>query len=225
MIFHRNRLLPLSGSDMKRYYEILELEEGAPREEIRRAFHRLAKKFHPDVSKDHRHFLQIMDAYKKLIDEANDGSCDKSMKSHTNTQAVIPKRRVTYAVSLKDIARMRTYSPGKGKRRRTEGSLKGYDVCVHLTPGELKSGAVVEFDVPAHVICPLCRGDRTPCSLCTDRGYIMKAVPVRVMIPMNLNDGDIFGVPLRERKQREYTFFVIKELWVKIALTDQPAQI
>ena len=133
-------------------------------------------------------------------------------------RTVIPKSRVSYAVSLKDIAKLQTFNPGKGKRRRGEGHLKGYDVSVHLTSGELKSAAVVDLDVPAHVICPLCRGNRTPCSLCSDRGYIMKAVPVRVDIPGNLNHCDIFSIPLRERKQKEYTFFVIKELWAKIEL-------
>jgi DnaJ-class molecular chaperone len=206
---------------MKSYYKILELEDGAPIEEIRKAFHRLAKKFHPDVSKDHSYFLQIRDAYEKLIAEAKEGSYDRGMYNKTTTQTVVPKRRVTYAVSLEDIARMRIYNTEKGKRRRVEGGLKGYDVCVHLTTGELKSAAVVELDVPAHVICPLCGGDRTPCSLCKDRGYIMKAIPIRVPIPVGLNDGEIFGVPLRGRKQREYTFFVIKELWVKIALIDK----
>ena len=205
---------------MKRYYEILDLEEGAPKEQIRKAFYRLAKKFDPDISKDHRKFLQILDAYEKLIDEAKEKSYNRSVKRQTNIQTVIPKRRVAYAVSLKDVARMRIFDPGKGKRRRGEGSLKGYDVCVHLTPRELKSGAVVELDAPAHVICPLCKGNRTPCSLCSDRGYIMKAVPIQVEIPTNLKNGDIFGVSLRERKQREYTFFVVKQLWVKIALTD-----
>ncbi|UCB44947.1 MAG: DnaJ domain-containing protein [Spirochaetota bacterium] len=205
---------------MKNYYEILNLEEGAPKEEIRRAFYRLAKKFHPDISNDHKQFLQILRAYKTLIEDQNTKSDDRRIGKKRNIRTVIPKRRVTYAVSLQDIAKIRTYYPGKGKRRRAEGSLKGYDVCVHLTPDEIKSAVSVELDVPAHVICPLCRGDRTPCSLCSGRGYIMKAVPVMVDIPVNLKHGDIFGVPLRGRKHKEYTFFVIKELWVKIELNN-----
>ena len=64
---------------MKSYYEILDLEEGAPKEEIRRAFCRLAKKFHPDISKDHKRFLQILGAYKTLIDDRKINSDNRSI--------------------------------------------------------------------------------------------------------------------------------------------------
>ena len=111
---------------MKSYYEILDLEEGAPKEEIRRAFYRLAKKFHPDISKDHKRFLQILGAYKTLTDEQKIKGNNKSMEKKSIIPTVIPKSRVTYAVSLKDIAKLQTFNPGKGGGSDIACSLRPY---------------------------------------------------------------------------------------------------
>ena len=37
---------------MKNYYAILEISENADEQEIKKAYRRLAKKYHPDVVKD-----------------------------------------------------------------------------------------------------------------------------------------------------------------------------
>ena len=53
---------------MKSYYQILGLQEGATEEEIKKAYRKLALKYHPDVNSDSsdRIFLEIKDAYQNL---------------------------------------------------------------------------------------------------------------------------------------------------------------
>ena len=59
------------GED-KSYYEILGVEKDASEEEIKLAYHRLAKKYHPDVNKGDPNakdkFIKIKNAYETLID-------------------------------------------------------------------------------------------------------------------------------------------------------------
>jgi len=55
----------------KDYYEVLGLKRGASDEEIRRAYRKLARKFHPDVNKEagaEDRFKQISEAYEVLRD-------------------------------------------------------------------------------------------------------------------------------------------------------------
>jgi DnaJ domain len=57
---------------MNHYYRILELNEGSTVEEIKRAYRRLVKVYHPDVNKSpnaHEKFIEISEAYEILMHE------------------------------------------------------------------------------------------------------------------------------------------------------------
>ena len=56
---------------MKDYYKILGVHEEAQEEDIKRAYRKLAKQWHPDVNKSpnaHERFIEITEAYEILID-------------------------------------------------------------------------------------------------------------------------------------------------------------
>jgi curved DNA-binding protein len=58
--------------EYKDYYKILDVSRGASPAEIKRAYRKLARKYHPDVSKDanaEAHFKEINEAYEVLKDE------------------------------------------------------------------------------------------------------------------------------------------------------------
>jgi curved DNA-binding protein len=62
------------------YYEALEVPRDASPEDIRRAYRRLARKYHPDVNKDpgaEDRFKQISEAYEVLRDEEKRGRYDR----------------------------------------------------------------------------------------------------------------------------------------------------
>ena len=55
---------------MKNYFQILQLTEEANAHEIRQAYRRLAKQYHPDVNKDadaQEKFCEITEAYEFLM--------------------------------------------------------------------------------------------------------------------------------------------------------------
>jgi len=200
---------------MSTLYEILNVTREADTQDIRRAFYKLAKQYHPDVSRNNTLFIKILNAYKTLIDDNRREQYDRVL---TGQSVVLPGERIFYAVSLKDIARPNPYAQTNPSHRFRINNRKEYHISVNLTESELISGATVYVDVPAHVICPLCHGHHTCCSFCSDRGYILKAVPVHVIIPEDIRDGDVFRVSLRKIKYDQYAFFMIKHLLIKVRI-------
>ncbi|HEB33417.1 MAG TPA: hypothetical protein ENI15_21465 [Spirochaetes bacterium] len=207
---------------MKTLYELLNVNTNADNKDIKRAFHQLAKQYHPDLSSENSMFLKILDAYKTLID-------DKKRKLYNTAQLceqakrspALPNNRVSFAVSLQDLIDLRCFYRKTNGRKSGHFRPKGYDVCVHLTRSELENGSYVKIDIPAHVICPSCGGDRVHCSLCSHRGHILKAVTVPVPIPRNLEDGDMFYLPVRKLRQKEYAYFMIENLYIKIKILQE----
>lgn len=58
--------------EKKDFYEILNIDKDASPKEIKKAYRKLAKKYHPDINKTDPHakekFIKIKDAYETLID-------------------------------------------------------------------------------------------------------------------------------------------------------------
>lgn len=69
---------------MKDYYNVLGISENASKEEIKKAFHTLAKKYHPDINKGDRSaeekFKDISEAYEVLGNETNKSKYDTARR-------------------------------------------------------------------------------------------------------------------------------------------------
>ena len=62
----------------KDYYEILGVEKNSSKEEIKKAFHKLAHKYHPDKNKgDDKMFKEVNEAYQVLSDEQKRAGYDQ----------------------------------------------------------------------------------------------------------------------------------------------------
>ncbi|EAL12347.1 dnaJ protein, partial [Bacillus cereus G9241] len=62
------------------YYEVLGLSKGASKDEIKKAYRRLAKKYHPDVSKEENaieKFKEVQEAYEVLSDDQKRAQYDQ----------------------------------------------------------------------------------------------------------------------------------------------------
>ena len=62
---------------MKDYYQILGVQKGASQEDIKRAYRRLAHKFHPDKGGDAGKFKEVSEAYQVLSSEDKRSQYDK----------------------------------------------------------------------------------------------------------------------------------------------------
>jgi DnaJ-class molecular chaperone len=205
---------------MNSLYELLRVKPDADREAIKRAFYRLAKEHHPDISKNSALFIKMLNAYKTLTDDYKREVYDSARRERVRSvhkPVLLPKDRLVYAVSLSDIARTPHYRTAGGRRRK-QYRPREYDICVNLTAHEQQQGAVIHVDAPAHVICPLCRGHHGSCTLCSDRGYILKAVSVPVSVPRDIGDGEVFAMPLERRRGSGFAYFMTSELLVKVII-------
>ncbi len=66
--------------EFKDYYKILGLERGASQDDIKRAYRRLARKYHPDVSKEpdaETRFKEVGEAYEVLKDPSRRAAYDR----------------------------------------------------------------------------------------------------------------------------------------------------
>ena len=66
------------------YYQVLGVENNATQEEIKKAFHRLAHKYHPDKGGDEKKFKEINEAYQVLSDAKKRQQYDQFGKGFEN---------------------------------------------------------------------------------------------------------------------------------------------
>ena len=77
----------------KDYYDTLGVSRGAPAEEIKRAYRKLARKYHPDVSKEKNaeaRFKDVQEAYEVLKDPEKRASYDQLGRDYRSGQQFRP---------------------------------------------------------------------------------------------------------------------------------------
>lgn len=71
----------------KNYYDILGVNKGASKDEIKKAFYKLAHKYHPDKKEgDEKKFKQVNEAYQVLSDDAKRSKYDQFGSGYENMQ-------------------------------------------------------------------------------------------------------------------------------------------
>ncbi|MCL5264048.1 MAG: molecular chaperone DnaJ [Chloroflexi bacterium] len=148
-------------SSKRDYYEVLGIDRGASEDEVRKAFRRLARQYHPDVSKDDRaeeRFKEINEAYEVLSDSQKRRMYDQF--GHAGTQGFPGGGATGFdAFGFGDIFEtFFGYRSGASARR---GPQRGADLRYDLTLNfeEAIFGCEKELEIPRWETCPICFGN------------------------------------------------------------------
>ena len=142
------------------YYDVLGVERGASEEEIRRAFRRLARQYHPDVNKDsdaEMRFKEINEAYEVLSDAEKRRSYDRFGHDGLQAQGFGAGMGGFGGFGFDDI--LETFF-GTGTRAGTRRATRGSDLRYNLslTFEEAVFGTEKVLEIPRTQACPRCHG-------------------------------------------------------------------
>jgi molecular chaperone DnaJ len=148
------------ATEQKRdYYEVLGLSRNASEEDIKRAFRRLARQYHPDVNKDkdaEARFKEVNEAYEVLSDPQKRQMYDQFGHAGPGMGAGAGFGDVGFG-GFSDI--FQTFfggATGGGRRGPQRGSDLRYNLT--LTFEEAVFGCEKELEIPRADTCPTCRG-------------------------------------------------------------------
>jgi molecular chaperone DnaJ len=166
------------------YYEILGVKKDASTEEIKRAYRRLARKYHPDLNPGDRtaekKFKEINEAYEILSDPKKRAEYDQFGKAaFEGTQGFEGFRTHDFGFGFgtaEDI-----FSDLFGHFGREEVSLRGVDLSTHLDISleEAYKGVTKPITISREIPCKNCAGTGAEasqvCSHCKGTGTIKQS--------------------------------------------------
>jgi len=155
-------------------YKVLDLDRSASEKDIRAAYKRLSRKYHPDKNKDEgaeEKFVEIAHAYEVLSDETKkqiyDRYGEEGLKAHEGGQQ-------PHANPFDIFQNFFGHGGHPGQQvRRGPTSLTEMEVSL----ADMYTGGSIDFMVKKHILCDHCRGsgaassgDIHTCSTCNGAG-------------------------------------------------------
>jgi molecular chaperone DnaJ len=165
------------------YYEVLGLSKGASKEEIKKAYRRLSKKYHPDINKEPDaadKFKEIKEAYEVLSDDQKRAHYDQFGHTDPN-QGFGGFGGADFGGfgGFEDI--FSSFFGGGGRRRDPNAPRQGADLQYTMTLSfeEAAFGKEVDIEIPREENCDTCHGTGAKpgtkaqnCSHCGGSGQI-----------------------------------------------------
>lgn len=193
--FHTSSLL----SAAKDYYQVLGVSRNSSASEIKKAYYKLAKQYHPDVNKDPeagKKFQEVSEAYEILADDSKRkqydtwGSTAEQMGGHAGTgsargpQGFSQSWSYQSTIDPEELFRKIFGDAGFGKGQQFDdfadsnyGFGEAQEVMVKLTFSQAARGLNKDINVNVVDSCPKCNGSRcepgtkaSRCSYCDGTG-------------------------------------------------------
>ena len=170
----------------KDYYEVLGVDKNASEAEIKSAFKKLAKKYHPDVSKEENaaeKFKEVGEAYAVLSDPEKRKQYDQfGHSAFTNNGGEFSGFEGfdfgNMSDIFEDLFEGMGFSTGRNRGRKSNGPKKGNDVLYRMTIDfdEAVYGTKKDIKIEVEEDCDECHGkggfDSKTCSECHGSGTI-----------------------------------------------------
>ena len=201
--------MPATGA--RDFYQVLGVGRGADEKEIKRAFRRLARKYHPDANPNNkeaeRKFKEISEAYETLRDPEKRAQYDRFGRAGAG---VPPPGAGPFASG--PFQWETNFGPGYGAQdfhgiedllgdllgrsgaaaRRQRGRDLTFEV--ELTLNEVYTGVTRHITVPMPQLCPQChgtgaRGAGAVCPTCRGQGQVEQTKRLEVKIPAGVETG------------------------------------
>jgi molecular chaperone DnaJ len=181
------------------YYEILGLKKGAEKEEIKKAYRKLALKYHPDKNKSadaEEKFKEISEAYGVLSDEKKRSQYDQF--GHAGIDSRYSQEDIFRNINVDDIFGDLGFGGGFGSifdvffggmgggrgRRKKSGPERGADLQYRLNISleQASKGFEPKFDIRRDEKCQTCLGSGAKkgtsaktCSACNGSGQAKRS--------------------------------------------------
>lgn len=199
----------------KNLYEILGITTLSSAEEIKSAYRKLARKYHPDVTGNDaesiKKFKEITEAYETLSDETkkkrynilmgiynyNNGSSGNEQatktqaeKAYTKTKQEEKADKTSFSSILNDI--MDGFKPQENSKKPMPKN--GEDIYTELliTFEEALKGTSKIVNILTTQICPKCQGRKfindLNCTICSGKGYQEVHKKLNVKVPQNVKN-------------------------------------
>lgn len=173
------------------FYEVLGVDRQADDKELKSAFRRLAKKYHPDANRDdktaHAKFQEISEAYDALKDPQSRSAYDRF--GHAAFENGGPGAGGAggfgpeFSSSMSDVFEdlFGDFMGGGGRRQGGSGAQRGSDLRFNLEISLIDAfkGKSATINVPTSVTCETCDGSGakpgtspTTCSTCGGQGAV-----------------------------------------------------
>lgn len=169
------------------YYEVLGVSRTASQDEIRRAYRRLARQYHPDVNKSpdaEEKFKEINEAYEVLSDPEKRAAYDRF--GHAGVQVGVGGNAGASADPFGFGSLFTDLfdsffgdMTGASRRRPTRGA--DLEATIELEFEEALRGVEKELEIERLEICPDCRGTRmrhgaqpVTCPVCGGSGQLRR---------------------------------------------------
>ena len=174
-------------ADKRDYYEVLGVKKNASKDEIKSAYRKLAKQYHPDNKEtgNEAKFKEVQEAYDVLFDDQKRSAYDQFGHAAFEQAGGNPGANPFEGGfggfgDLGDIFNS-FFGGGRQQRRNPAGPRRGNDVIKRIKVDFMDAINGREIEVPVEVDeqCPSCGGTgaKTPndietCSQCQGRGYV-----------------------------------------------------
>jgi len=170
------------------YYEVLGVAKDADENSIKRAYRKLAMKYHPDRNPDDEkaaeNFREVTEAYEVLTDEGKRSRYDQYGHAGVDEQMqdFWGRGGAQDSHAFRDFGDMfgdvfGDMFGGRGGGRATRGADLRYNLTITLE--EAASGREVELNIPRHESCDTCNGsgakpgsNPVPCNTCGGHGQV-----------------------------------------------------
>ncbi len=149
-------------SSKRDYYEVLGVGRGASQDEIKRAYRRMARQYHPDVNKSpdaEERFKEINEAYQVLSDPEMRARYDRFGHAGLEGTTFPDFTGFGFGDIFDELFRgfgMGDFGRARAQARPQRGADLRYDL--ELTFEEAAFGCEKEIEVPRYEACPRCQG-------------------------------------------------------------------